>query len=224
MDREKNMISVCVPSRGRPEKCADMVQSLLDNAHWDVDINIYLNQNDQMLDVYKNLIDNKYLHVGDQYFANHGWNLMAEKATCSLLFMNGDAEIMQTKDWDKISFDTACNAFPKRIGVLVPDDGRGKGGAPHFMVTRQWYELLGYMSHPMFLHWHVDTYAVELAESAGVLKRINIINKAKKIIGDSTAKLSRDNKITHRDEYMMQWARKHLIPMEREKIEREINR
>ena len=98
MDREKNMISVCVPSRGRPEKCADMVQSLLDNAHWDVDINIYLNQNDQMLDVYKNLIDNKYLHVGDQYFANHGWNLMAEKATCSLLFMNGDAEIMQTKD------------------------------------------------------------------------------------------------------------------------------
>lgn len=219
------MISICTPSRGRPQKCADMIQSMLDTktSENELQFNIYINSDDETLSEYKRLIDNKYLTIGSNYFSNHGWNLMAKKAKGHILFMQGDAEIMQTKGWDTIA-ENECLSLPKRIGVLVPDDGRGKGGAPHFMVTRQWYELMGYMSHPIFLHWHVDTYAVEVAKAAGVLKRINITNKAKKIIGDSTAKLSRDNKITNRDELVMQWAREYLIPMEREKIDKAINR
>ena len=224
MDREKNMISICTPSRGRPEKCAAMIKSMIDTKTSDneLEFNIYLNSDDEKLNEYKKLIDKKYLNIGENYFSNHGWNLMAEKAGGHILFMQGDAEIMQTSGWDEIA-EREFLSFPKRIGVLVPDDGRGKGGAPHFMVSRQWYELMGYMTHPIFLHWHVDTYIMEIAKAAGVFKRINIINKAKKIISDNTAKLSRDNKITNRDQFVMQWARQHLIPIEKEKIERAIN-
>jgi hypothetical protein len=133
--------------------------------------------------------------------------------------MSGDAEIMQTNNWDDIVYEEA-KKYP--ISVIVPDDGRGKGGAPHFMVTRQWYDLLGYMSHPMFLHWYVDTYAVELAKAANVLRRVNIVYKAEKISSDKTAQLSRQNKITKRDDMAFEWAKKYLIPMEKEKIERAI--
>lgn len=218
------MISVCTPSRGRPEKCAAMIQSMNDTktSSEELEFNIYLNTDDEKIDEYKKLIDNKHLTISSNYFSNHGWNLMAEKAKGDILFMQGDAEIMQTKGWDIIAKNEFAS-LPKRLGVVVPDDGRGKGGAPHFMVSKEWYKLMGYMSHPIFLHWHVDTYAVEIAKAAGVLRRINIINKAKKIIGDDTAKLSRNNKITNRDELVMQWAREYLIPMEKEKLERAIN-
>jgi|TARA_R110000822_G_scaffold25827_16_gene78219 hypothetical protein len=218
------MISICTPSRGRPEKCAAMIDSMkstVDKAP--LDFHIYLNKNDPTLPEYEKLINKKYLHIGREYFANHGWNLMAKKAEGSILFMQGDAELMMTKGWDNIVFEKTLQLH-KRIGVLVPDDGRNQGGAPHFMVTRQWYELMGYMSHPIFLHWYVDTYAVELAQAAGCLIRIpEIVNKAKKIRNDDTANLSRKNKITHRDDLAMEWARQYLIPMEQEKIERAIN-
>jgi len=215
------MISVCVPSRGRPEKCKRMIESFLDTTTGPIEFIIYINSNDPKLSDYKRLIKSEYLIEGNEYFANHGWNITAKKAKGSILFMSGDAEIMQTQDWDTTVYHESLK-LPKRLGVIVPDDGRGKDGAPHFMVTRQWYELLGYMSHPLFLHWYVDTYAVELAKAANVLQRLNIVFKAEKIRNDNTAKLSRENKITKRDDLAFEWAKKYLIPMEKEKIERAI--
>ena len=213
------MISICVPSRGRPEKCARMVESFKDTTKGDIEFQIYINQNDPCLADYRKLIPKNYLHIGLEFYANHGWNIASSRAKGDILFMSGDAEIMQTNNWDDIVYEEA-KKYP--ISVIVPDDGRGKGGAPHFMVTRQWYDLLGYMSHPMFLHWYVDTYAVELAKAANVLRRVNIVYKAEKISSDKTAQLSRQNKITKRDDMALEWAKKYLIPMEKEKIERAI--
>ena len=94
------MISVCVPSRGRPEKCKRMIESFLDTTTGPIEFIIYINSNDPKLSDYKRLIKSEYLIEGNEYFANHGWNITAKKAKGSILFMSGDAEIMQTQDWD----------------------------------------------------------------------------------------------------------------------------
>jgi hypothetical protein len=58
------MISVVCPSRGRPQLAKRMIDSLLKNPGCEVEILLYLNEDDSKLQEYKNLIDNKFISVG----------------------------------------------------------------------------------------------------------------------------------------------------------------
>ena len=55
------MISVICPSRGQPELAAKMVKSAVDLAGADIEVILYLNDDDPKLQRYFELIDRKYI-------------------------------------------------------------------------------------------------------------------------------------------------------------------
>ena len=204
------MISICVATRGRPEKFAHMVNSAYDMAKNpdNIEIVAYGNTDDDQIDKYKNIM------VGPATSACQAWNLCADKAKGDILMMQGDAETFMTQDWDAI----VESEFTEPAMMVSPLDGRDNTGTPHYFVDRAWYETLGWLCHPMFYHWHVDTYSRMLAQKANKFAWSKTVVKAKKIRKDATAKLSRDNRIVARDQYALDWAVKHLLAEEAAKI------
>lgn len=98
------------------------------------------------------------------------WNLLAEKAMQNpnnkLFMLCADDVIFSTPMWDKALLDH-YNALENKIHVYHLLDNRTGHGTPHPIVTREYIEAMGYFLHPLFLHWFVDTWTVEIAKAAG---------------------------------------------------------
>lgn len=206
-------ISLCVATRGRPEKFARMRKSAYELAKFpdDIELIAYGNTDDDQISKYKDI------DIGPPTSACQAWNMCASKAKGDILMMQGDAEIFMTQDWDLIVKYEFSN-FGKKGMMVSPLDGRDNTGTPHYFIDRAWYNTLGWLAHPMFYHWNVDTYSKLLAEKAERFLWSKTTVKAEKIRKDATAKLSRDNRIVSRDSYALEWAKKNLIHIEAEKL------
>ncbi len=170
-------IAILCQTRGRPELCARMIKSALATAEdaTGFEVLLYVDNDDPRLNDYAVLAagcPNVRLVTGPSLDAAWRWNTLARKATRGsthpLLMMAGDDMVFQTQRWDA-AFETARTNFPKGLGLLSFDDGRGPKGKshPHPVMTREMYEILGYFSPPMFQHWYIDTWLVEVAKRAG---------------------------------------------------------
>ena len=75
------MISFCCPSRGRPELAKRLVDTARQTQKGDTEFLFYLNDDDQRLEEYRDLLDEKHYTIGPNQSTCYSWNLMAEKAT-----------------------------------------------------------------------------------------------------------------------------------------------
>lgn len=159
------MISIICPSRGRPELASRMINSALSTAGAEIEILLYLNDDDPKLNEYKLLIDSKYYSVGPDRSPGYSWNLLANQATGDILFLMGDDATFETANWASIVTD-AFNKIPDKIACVYPYvPGIKKSNNPHFCVHRNWIKALGYFVPPHFWHWYVDTWTRTLAKS-----------------------------------------------------------
>lgn len=96
------------------------------------------------------------------------WNRLAELAldhTEAKLFMLGaDDIIFTTPCWDRALLDH-YNALENKIHVYALRDSRDPDGTPHPIVTREYIEAMGYFLPPIFLHWFVDSWTVDIAKA-----------------------------------------------------------
>lgn len=213
------MISFCCPSRGRPELAKRLIDTATETQTGDTEFLFYLNDDDEKLEQYKDLLDEKHYTIGPNQSTCYSWNLMADKATKDIVMLMGDDVQVQTKDWDML----IANEFDKyedKILMVVPSDGRAKGNkksgsetklwpdeplpAAHFAVHKNWVNTLGYLAPPFFWHWHVDTYTQKVARKLGrCLYLPTVTFKAKKIINDNAGKQIRKNfNINYRDNFV----------------------
>ena len=75
------MISFCCPSRGRPELAKRLVDTATATQKYDTEFLFYLNDDDETLEQYKDLLDEKHYTVGPNQSTCYSWNLMCEKAS-----------------------------------------------------------------------------------------------------------------------------------------------
>ena len=222
------MISFCCPSRGRPELAKRLVDTATSTQKGETQFLFYLNDDDDKLEQYKDLLDEKHYTVGPNQSTCYSWNLMAEKATNDIVMLMGDDVQVQTQDWDQIIVDQFTK-FTDKILMVVPSDGRHKGTlkmgdevqlwpdeslpAAHFAVHKKWINTLGYLAPPFFWHWHVDSYTQKVARKLNrCLYLPTVVFKAKKIINDNAGKQIRKNlNINYRDNFVWDKVRdRHL--------------
>ena len=217
------MISICLPSRGRPELAQRMINTAYNNVSdkSKIEFLIYLNDDDPKLNGYKQILNPNQYIVGPDQSTCFSWNQLAERAQGDIVMLAGDDIQFQTLNWD-LEIEKAFNMFKDKICMVVPwdDNGKGKGaehkdktvpvivgdekiGAPHFFVHRNWINTLGYFAPPFFWHWYVDSY------TQTVSKKLNrcvllpyVIVKAKKIFDDTATKVRAHLNINKRDDYV----------------------
>lgn len=212
------MISFCCPSRGRPELAKRLMDTATQTQKGDTEFLFYLNDDDEKLEQYKDLLDEKHYTVGPNQSTCYSWNLMADKASHDVVMLMGDDVQVNTLDWDQMIIDE-INKYDDRILMVVPSDGRPKNKhlgkeptlwpdeklpAAHFAVHKNWTKALGYLAPVFFWHWHVDSYTQEVARKLNRCLYLPTVEfKTKKIIDDNAGKQIRKNfNISERDEFV----------------------
>ena len=221
------MISLCCPSRGRPELAQRLVNSATEHAKYDTEFLFYLNDDDPKLEEYKDVLDEKHYTVGPNQSTGYSWNQMADKASNDIVMLVGDDVAVQTQDWDDKIKDQ-YDKFEDKILMVIPSDGRAKGNknhgdkvtlwpdkslpSGHFALHKNWMKALGYYFPPFFWHFYLDQYTQEVARKVNrCLFLPTVTFKAKKIFDDTHDQVKDNLSISARDQWI--WSkvnRRHL--------------
>ena len=104
------MICIAIPTRGRPQYLEKLVTSALDMANnkSNVIIKYYLNDDDNQLKFYKNILTNLQSTYGKSVQYEIGpdqntilsWNEMCENTEADYYMLAGDEVVFETQDWD----------------------------------------------------------------------------------------------------------------------------
>ena len=157
------MISVLTPSRGRPEMLNTMIASAKKCEHC-----VYLDEDDAENYKFPPVPERSAairVFVGPRQSLGKAWNKLAEKATGDYLMMGNDDLVFRDKNWKERLEETIS---PDQIAVACFDDGLN--GPNHFafpIVTRAWYETLGYFAPELFSFGFHDTWIFDIAQKAG---------------------------------------------------------
>ena len=211
------MISFSCPSRGRPDLAKRLVDTATETQKGQTEFLFYLNDDDEKLEEYKDLLDEKHYTIGPNQSTCYSWNLMCDKASHDIVMLMGDDVQVKTKDWDQLIVEQ-FDKYEDKILMVVPSDGRRKGTknlgnevklwedkplpAAHFAVHKNWTNTLGYHAPAFFWHWNVDTYTQKVARKLNrCLYLPTVVFKAKKIF-DKTGEQVRTNlNIGNRDKF-----------------------
>lgn len=197
------MINILCPSRGRPTLTKKMVDSFLENSVTNIEIQIYLNNDDPHLEEYRDLIDSKFIEVGPDRSPGYTWNLLSDKSKHSIDFLVADDLEMVTKGWDKRTLEY-FDQIPDKLACVFPKhDNTDKN--PHFMLHKNWKNVLGYFVPPHFHHWYVDTWTRNLSEKVDRYIRmedVNVKSIASTNLHDDTTKKAAQSWTRTHDAYM----------------------
>ncbi len=153
------------------------------------------------------------------------WNLLAQKASevksVKLFMLAADDMIFETPGWDEALLDH-YNALENKIHVYALQDSRDPDGTPHPIVTREYIEAMGYFLPPIFLHWYVDSWTVEIAKANNCfthLRDYKLIHDkpSDKGEGDETHNRIRRMGWRERDKYVND-ACQHFLEFEKKRL------
>jgi len=198
------VISIVCPSRGRPKLAKKMIDSFLNNPGCEVEILLYLNEDDSKLKEYKILIDSKHYSIGPDRSPGYSWNLLAQQAKYNIIFLMGDDAYNTTDNWGEIVLKT-FDLYKDKIVMVVPDIKRisKKEFCPHFLLHKNWIKTLGYFIPPHFHQHYVDSWTREVAKALNryVLLK-NFIVPIEMEVGDNTDKRYKKTWLIERDGWL----------------------
>lgn len=162
-------IIILCPTRGRPEQFQRMLKSAKDTStsvgvfpafdYDEKDVHGYLGKDGD---------DIASLIFPSEIPTVYKWNFLAERAMkldeTKLFMLGSDDMYFDTPGWDKALLDH-YNALENKIHAYAFLDSRDSNGTPHPVVTREYIQAMGYFIPPIFLHWFVDTWTVEICKS-----------------------------------------------------------
>ncbi len=217
------ILSMLTPTRGRPEhvrRYIDSIKETADNAKR-IELLFYVDEDDPCRNEYiemarefaygghdPNFLDVSFL-FGEPKSVSKSWNDIAALSQGDVLCMGNDDIIYREKGWDtridhEVKFYT--HNFPDKIFCMWFDCGIKGGEWPTFpMVSRKWYEVLGYFSPGHFNFFYNDTWIGDIGWKIG---RMNYIAEPKYMehqhhsvggVSDETTKHARRNDAAARD-------------------------
>lgn len=177
-----NVISVVTPSRGRAAKCLGYIQSIENTADHPerVEVLIKVDDDDPELSHYRNILGHpwklKRVHIefGPSLFGDIGamWNAVAKLATGDIFFAGNDDLMHQTQGWDTV-IDKVAAEYPDDIYCLWFNDGiNGENHCAFPVVSRLWYETLGYLYPTGFKYCYPDTWVFDIGKKVGRCKYV----------------------------------------------------
>lgn len=159
-------IALLCPTRARPAQCKRMIESVKNTQSGKNKIMGYLAIRDADIRDYE--VSESDIVVDDNLPTVHKWNLLARNAKRNrennLFMLCADDVVFKTDGWDKALLDH-YNALENKIHVYALQDSRDPDGTPHPIVTREYMDAMGYFVPPIFMHWYVDSWTVEIAKA-----------------------------------------------------------
>jgi hypothetical protein len=206
------MISLLVPSRGRPNRCQAMWRSALEHAAdpLRVELLLYLDDDDPTRTAYRAWIragdHSRILALdGPRILLTQTWNILLEHATGEILWHGNDDVDFHTDGWDQ-AVRHAFEAVPDRIALVYPRDGiQNEGLATLGFLHRHWVDTVGYMIAPYFSSDYGDTWNDDIARMLGRRRYLpdvyceHLHPVAGKAIGEDGRPLGHQLDQTHRD-------------------------
>ena len=165
------MISVCVPSRIRPQNMSRLVESVYATSTTPVEVLFRLDLDDEASIVEAVRLGMTYpmvRHVAaERGVLSDLWNDAAAISTGEILMMCGDDIVFRTADWDKKVLD-AFDQYPDRIALVYGNDLiQHERLATHPFIHRRWYEAVGYLVPNGFSCDWCDMWLNEVAIALG---------------------------------------------------------
>ena len=194
----KMKISICCPTRGRPEAMSRLLESVLATTEDAPHIIFYIDEDDQVsINRASEMMENdqKVGYVlGPRITLSECWNKCAKAATGDILMFAGDDIVFKTKGWDRMVINT-FESHPDKYIFVHGDDGHwGNQFGTHGFIHRKWYETVGYLLPPYFVSDYGDTW---INDMSNLLRRRVYLNFVTEHLHPAWGKAEMDQ--THRE-------------------------
>lgn len=171
-------IALLCPTRGRPEQCKRMIESVRKTTSLPIRISLIVSPEEVQVYQDTKCGENRIIVIPENLPTVEKWNMsqvieaniMGDKAPPTLFMLAADDIIFATPGWDE-ALIYHYNKLENKIHVYALQDSRDPDGTPHPIVTREYIDAMGYFIPPIFLHWYVDTWTVAIASSVGAFTR-----------------------------------------------------
>lgn len=178
------MISLCVPTRGRPKRFREMLRSAQMTARAPFEVCAWLDEDDDS--VYPQHSSIRYgrgprPYVDGSLCTSGLWNDAWSLATGDIAMLAADDILFHTPGWD-VAVEEAFAEVDDRILMVYADDGTKRKAPVNPFVHRRWIEAAGF-TPPDFQGWYGDNWIWTMAAELGrvrFLKQVRIAHFQKR--------------------------------------------
>lgn len=168
------MISLLLPSRGRPGNIERLWNSAKETADGEIEMTVRLDDDDPSK--YPEIEGVKYLY-GPRDVLSKYWNECYEHAVGPIFMHCGDDIIFRTQGWDTIVHDK-FNEHNDRIVFVHGDDGLHNAAfGTHGFIHKNWVDAVGYFVPPYFSSDFNDTWLNDVANDIGRRAHVPILTE-----------------------------------------------
>jgi hypothetical protein len=187
-ENKPTLISILVPSRGRPIQHARLVRSAVDLATHSsrVEFVTYLDSDDPDLNSYWwPRRDGSYygrcigkVLKGERIVLSEMWNECYRASAGEILMHCGDDIVFRTPGWDMLVREAFASSQDKILLVHGDDCSPNTDAlATHGFLHRTWVETVGYFVPPYFSSDWNDVWLTEVADQIGRRVKIPIVTE-----------------------------------------------
>lgn len=183
------IISLLAPVRKNVEDTRRMIDSVLSTVSnpRNIEIILYADNDDPNAELFKRwttqyeqytLLGKCTTIIGPPESISKTWNVCAAECTGDILMMTNDDIVYETPGWDNI-IEKERGRFPDDIFVMWFNDTLRKGKLATFpIVSRKWYETVGYFTPGVFEFYWNDTWIYDMGKQLGRLHYLGeVINR-----------------------------------------------
>jgi glycosyltransferase involved in cell wall biosynthesis len=173
------MISILLPSRGRPENITrlwDSVKATADDIK-NIELIVAVDNDDPKLSEYESVVEGKLIKM-DRTVLSVYWNTCYENAKGPIYMHCGDDIIFRTPGWDTAVLNT-FDDYPDKIVFVHGDDGGGNGSAfgTHGFLHEKWIKTVGYFVPPYFSSDYNDTWLNDVSNLINRRRYVDILTE-----------------------------------------------
>lgn len=156
------MISLCVPTRGRPDRFNRMLHSAKAMATHNIEVCAWFDDDDETAALYPNDWDVHYGRGPREEHMSNTWNRAWSLASGDIAMLASDDIIFETRGWD-IAVEQAFAQVRDRI-LMVYTAGDVPRQWPILpFVSREWIDAIGELTPPNYPGWFADNFIWSIA-------------------------------------------------------------
>ena len=180
-------IALLVPTRKRPESVKRLLKSIEDTVNDKTSVTVYFYLDDDDFDTIRLIksikkrktYDIKYM-IGPRIIMSEMVNQLYPLTSEFILFFGADDIVFRTQGWDSILIE-AVKEVSDGVGLFYGNDLVTTQHAPDFathpILTREWVNVVGYVSPPYFACDYADTWLNDIADRCGRKFALPFINE-----------------------------------------------